>query len=66
MSRQGRGAPYDAYVVVLLIVLAVVVLLVLFVVVAYNGLVRLRNRIDNASTSSCAAATTSFPTWWRR
>jgi LemA protein len=35
-------------VVVLLIVLAVVVLLVLFVVVAYNGLVRLRNRIDNA------------------
>ena len=48
MARQGKGAPYDADVVVLLIVLGVVVLLVLFVVVAYNGLVRLRNRIDNA------------------
>src|SRR5438309_8058696 len=48
MARQGRGAPYDAGVVTLLIVLAVVVLLVLFVVAAYNGLVRLRNRIDNA------------------
>src|SRR5438270_4997701 len=48
MSRQGRGAPYDAYVVVLLIVLAILVMLCRFVVVAYNGLVRLRNRIDNA------------------
>src|SRR5438270_1038766 len=48
MPRQGRGAPYDAGVVGLLIVLGVVVLLVLFVVAAYNGLVRLRNRIDNA------------------
>jgi LemA protein len=35
-------------VVALLIVLAVVVLLVLFAVFAFNGLVRLRNRIDNA------------------
>jgi LemA protein len=34
--------------VVLWIVLGVVVLLLLFVVFAYNGLVRLRNRIDNA------------------
>src|SRR5438270_13470898 len=48
MARQGQGAPYDADVAVLLIVLGVVVLLVLFVVVAFNGLVRLRNRIDNA------------------
>src|SRR5947207_11700476 len=48
MPRQGRGAPYDAPVVTLLIVLGVVVLLVLYVVFAYNGLVRLRNRIDNA------------------
>ena len=48
MRRQGRGGPYDAAVVTLLIVLGVVVLLVLFVVAAYNGLVRLRNRIDNA------------------
>ena len=31
-----------------LIVLGVVVLLVLFAIVSYNGLVRLRNRIDNA------------------
>ena len=45
MRRQGRGGPYDAAVVTLLIVLGVVVLLVLFVVAAYNGLVRLRNRI---------------------
>jgi LemA protein len=35
-------------VVVLWIVLAVVVVLVLLAVAAYNGLVRLRNRIDNA------------------
>jgi LemA protein len=34
--------------VALWIVLGVVVLLLLFVVAAYNGLVRLRNRIDNA------------------
>jgi LemA protein len=34
--------------VVLWVVLGVVVLLLLFVVFAYNGLVRLRNRIDNA------------------
>ena len=34
--------------VALWIVLGVVVLLVLYVVFAYNGLVRLRNRIDNA------------------
>src|SRR5437868_12287816 len=42
------GGPYDAGVVALWIVLGVVVLLVLYVVFAYNGLVRLRNRIDNA------------------
>src|SRR5438045_2188778 len=48
MRRQGGGGPYDAAVVTLLIVLGVVVLLVLFVVAAYNGLVPLRNRIDNA------------------
>ena len=35
-------------VVAVWIVLGVVVLLVIFVVAAYNGLVRLRNRIDNA------------------
>jgi LemA protein len=35
-------------VVALLIVLGVVALLVIFVIAAYNGLVRLRNRIDNA------------------
>ena len=40
--------PYDEVVVAIWIVLGVVVLLVLFVVAAYNGLVRLRNRIDNA------------------
>ncbi len=34
--------------VALWIVLGVVVLLVLYVIFAYNGLVRLRNRIDNA------------------
>jgi LemA protein len=34
--------------VVLWIVLGIVVLLLLYVVFAYNGLVRLRNRIDNA------------------
>jgi LemA protein len=34
--------------VALWIVLGIVVLLLLFVVFAYNGLVRLRNRIDNA------------------
>ena len=34
--------------IALWIVLAVVVLLVLYAVFAYNGLVRLRNRIDNA------------------
>ena len=34
--------------IALLIVLGVVVLLVLYVVFVYNGLVRLRNRIDNA------------------
>jgi LemA protein len=35
-------------VLAVLIVLGVVVLLVLFAIVSYNGLVRLRNRIDNA------------------
>ncbi len=34
--------------VALLIIGAIVVVLILFFVVAYNGLVRLRNRIDNA------------------
>ena len=34
--------------VVLLIILAIVVVLVLFVIALYNGLVRLRNRIENA------------------
>ena len=33
---------------ILLIILAVVVLLAIFVIVQYNGLVRLRNRIENA------------------
>ncbi|MEA2702191.1 MAG: LemA protein [Actinomycetota bacterium] len=33
---------------VILIVLGVVILLGLYVVIAYNGLVRLRNRVDNA------------------
>jgi LemA protein len=32
----------------LIIILVIVVLLVLFVIFAYNGLVRLRNRVDNA------------------
>jgi LemA protein len=35
-------------VIVLIIVLAVVVLLAIFLVVLYNGLVKLRNRIENA------------------
>src|SRR3954451_350206 len=35
-------------VLVLLIVLGVLVLLVIVLVLAYNGLVRLRNRVDNA------------------
>jgi LemA protein len=35
-------------VIVLVVVLAIVVLAVLWVVVTYNGLVRLRNRIENA------------------
>ncbi len=34
--------------IVILILLAVVVVVVLYLVVAYNGLVRLRNRIENA------------------
>src|SRR3954449_5425769 len=34
--------------VVLLIVLAVIVLLVLYAIVAFNGLVRLRNKVDGA------------------
>src|SRR5213080_1929169 len=45
---RAEMPPYDAAVVALWIVLGVVVLLVLYVVFAYNGLVRLRNRIDNA------------------
>src|SRR3954470_21799640 len=45
---RGTGAPYDAPVVALWIVLGVVVLLVLYVSFAYNGLVRFRNRVDNA------------------
>ncbi|HUQ62546.1 MAG TPA: LemA family protein [Acidimicrobiales bacterium] len=34
--------------VVLIIAIAIVVILILYVIVSYNGLVRLRNRIDNA------------------
>jgi LemA protein len=42
------GPSYDVDVLAVWIVLGVVVLLVIYVIVAYNGLVRLRNRIDNA------------------
>jgi len=45
---QEMGEPYDAGVAALWIVVGIVVLVVLYVVFAYNGLVRLRNRIDNA------------------
>ncbi len=34
--------------VVVIVLIAVAVLLLLYVIVAYNGLVRLRNRVDNA------------------
>lgn len=34
--------------VVLLIVLAIIVLLVIFVIATYNGLIKLRNRVENA------------------
>jgi LemA protein len=46
--RLGRDRQYDVAVLAVWILLGVVVLLVLYVIVAYNGLVRLRNRIDNA------------------
>jgi LemA protein len=45
--RRGRPA-YDAPVVLIIVVVVVVVLLLLYVIASYNGLVRLRNRIDNA------------------
>ena len=54
--------------IVAIIIVVVLVLLALYVVVSYNGLVSLRNRIEHAwarSTSSSSAATTSSPTWSR-
>ena len=40
--------PYDAAMLVVWILLGIVVLLVIYLVFLYNGLVRLRNRIENA------------------
>src|SRR5678816_2436984 len=34
--------------IAVIVILAIVVLIILYVVVAYNGLVRLRNRVENA------------------
>ena len=46
--RLSRAPQYDDDVLAVWIILGVVVLLLIFLVLAYNGLVRLRNRIDNA------------------
>jgi LemA protein len=48
VHEQAEGLPYDGRVVVGLILLAVVIVVVVAFVAMYNGLVRLRNRIDNA------------------
>ena len=48
MSDRREGRRDNGVVIVVVILLGVVVLIVLYGVVAYNGLVRLRNRIENA------------------
>ena len=55
--------------VVTWIIISVVVVFVLWIIMIYNGLVALRQRVNQRSpTSTCrpSSATTSFPTWSRR
>ena len=48
-GARSRGAgPYDDVMIFVIVLVVIVVLLVGYLVVTYNGLVRLRNQIDNA------------------
>ena len=48
ITPVSGSCPYHEPMTALWVVLGLLVLLVLYVVVAYNGLIRLRNRIENA------------------
>jgi hypothetical protein len=51
------------------IVLGVIAVVVIGAIMIYNGLVAMRQRVNNPlpiSTFSFGSATTSFPTWSRR